>query len=307
MEFSHKPVLLEETISSLNINPCGVYVDGTAGGGGHSIEILKRLTTGVLISIDQDPDAIQAVTERLKDFKNSVICKSNFSNMVSVVNGLGYSGVDGILLDIGVSSKQLDTPERGFSFHTDAPLDMRMSQSGTSAYDLVNQLSSQELARIIFLYGEEKCSRSIASAIVKQREISPIKTTLELSEVIKNAVPAAVRREGHPARKTFQALRIAVNGELDRLTEGLDAGFSLLNKGGRLSVITFHSLEDRIVKKKMASWCVGCTCPKDFPICVCGNTPKGRLALRKPVTASDTELQENPRSRSAKLRAIEKL
>lgn len=307
MEFSHKPVLLEETIASLNINPEGVYIDGTAGGGGHSYEILKRLTTGTLVSIDRDPDAIATVTERFKDFKNSVICMAKFSDMVSVVNSKGITEADGVMLDIGVSSRQLDTPERGFSFHTDAPLDMRMSQSGTSAGDLVNTLPASELSKIIFMYGEDKFARAIANAIVKQREISPINTTLELAEVIKGAVPAAVRREGHPARKTFQALRIAVNGELDELSAGLEGAFSLLKKGGRLSVITFHSLEDRIVKKTMASWCKGCTCPKDFPVCVCGNKPKGRLVFRKPITAGDIELQQNPRSRSAKLRAIEKL
>ena len=304
MNFSHKPVLLEETIDALNIKPDGIYVDGTAGGGGHSSEILKRLSpNGRLISIDQDPDAIEAVTERFKDYKNSIICKGNFSDVVSIVNGLGIESIDGIMLDIGVSSRQLDTPERGFSFHYDAPLDMRMSQSGASAYDLVNQLSYEQLVKIISRYGEERITR----AIIREREKQPIATTLQLAEIIKAAVPAAKRREGHPARQTFQALRIAVNGELDRLEEGLQGGFELLKPGGRMAVITFHSLEDRIVKRAMAKWCTGCTCPKDFPVCVCGNKPKAELALRKPAEASEKELSENPRARSARLRAVTKL
>ncbi len=308
MIFSHKPVLLDETINSLNINPDGIYVDGTAGGGGHSYEILKRLSKkGKLISIDQDPDAIATVTERFKDFENSIICKGNFSDVVSIVNELGISGIDGIMLDIGVSSRQLDTPERGFSFHHDAPLDMRMSQSGVSAYDLVNDLPYEGLVKIISQYGEEKFAKQITRAIIREREKAPVETTVQLAEIIKSAVPAAKRREGHPARQTFQALRIAVNGELDRLKEGLSGGFELLNPGGRMSIITFHSLEDRIVKKTMASWCVGCTCPKDFPVCVCGNKPKAELVFRKPVEASEQELSENPRARSARLRAITKL
>ncbi len=308
MNFSHKPVLLEETIDALNIKPDGIYVDGTAGGGGHSSEILKRLSpNGRLISIDQDPDAIEAVTERLKDYKNSIICKGNFSDVVSIVNGLGIESIDGIMLDIGVSSRQLDTPERGFSFHYDAPLDMRMSQSGASAYDLVNQLSYEQLVKIISRYGEERFAKQITRAIIRERENQPIATTLQLAEIIKAAVPAAKRREGHPARQTFQALRIAVNGELDRLEEGLQGGFELLKPGGRMAVITFHSLEDRIVKRAMAKWCTGCTCPKDFPVCVCGNKPKAELALRKPAEASEKELSENPRARSARLRAVTKL
>ena len=308
MNFSHKPVLLEETIDALNIKPDGIYVDGTAGGGGHSSEILKRLSpNGRLISIDQDPDAIEAVTERLKDYKNSIICKGNFSDVVSIVKSLGIESIDGIMLDIGVSSRQLDTPERGFSFHYDAPLDMRMSQSGASAYDLVNQLSYEQLVKIISRYGEERFAKQITRAIIREREKQPIATTLQLAEIIKAAVPAAKRREGHPARQTFQALRIAVNGELDRLEEGLQGGFELLKPGGRMAVITFHSLEDRIVKKAMAKWCRGCTCPKDFPVCVCGNKPKAELALRKPAEASEKELSENPRARSARLRAVTKL
>lgn len=308
MTFSHKPVLLNETIESLNINPDGIYVDGTAGGGGHSYEILKRLSPkGRLISIDQDPDAIQTVTERFKDFNNSIICRGNFSDVVSIVNGLGISEIDGIMLDIGVSSRQLDTPERGFSFHYDAPLDMRMSQAGVSAYDLVNDLPYEGLVKIISHYGEEKFAKQITRAIIREREKAPVKTTIQLAEIIKSAVPASRRREGHPARQTFQALRIAVNGELDRLKEGLDGGFQLLRPQGRMSIITFHSLEDRIVKKTMAQWCMGCTCPKDFPVCICGNKPKAELIFRKPVEASQQELNENPRARSARLRSIKKL
>ncbi|MEE1057087.1 MAG: 16S rRNA (cytosine(1402)-N(4))-methyltransferase RsmH [Acutalibacteraceae bacterium] len=308
MIFSHIPVLRDETINALNINPDGIYVDGTAGGGGHSYEILKRLSSkGRLISIDQDPDAITTVTERFKDFENSIICKGNFADVVNIVNGLGIEAIDGIMLDIGVSSRQLDTPERGFSFHNDAPLDMRMSQSGVSAGDLVNNLPYEELIKIISRYGEEKFAKQITRAIIREREKAPVKTTLQLAEIIKGAVPAAKRREGHPARQTFQALRIAVNGELDRLTEGLQGGFELLKPGGRMAIITFHSLEDRIVKKTMAQWCEGCTCPKDFPVCVCGNKPKAELVFRRPVEASSKELEENPRSRSAKLRAITKL
>lgn len=308
MAFSHIPVLLNEAVEALNIKPNGIYIDGTAGGGGHSAEILKRLgPDGRLISIDQDPTAIAAVKKRFQDDNRSVIVQSNFSRMAQAAEDLSIESVDGVLLDIGVSSVQLDTPERGFSFHYDAPLDMRMSQSGKSAADLVNNLSYSELARIISLYGEEKFASRIASNIVKYREKERIETTLQLAEIIKEAVPAAKRRDGHPARKTFQALRIAVNGELDRLEEGLDAAFSLLAPNGRLAVITFHSLEDRITKQKMASWCTGCTCPKDFPVCVCGKKPKGRLVFRKPVEASLEELNKNPRSRSAKLRCFEKM
>ncbi len=307
MSFSHIPVLLSETINGLNINENGIYVDGTAGGGGHSAEILSHLKDGKLISIDQDPDAIRHVKERFKDNPNSLIIKGNFGDMKELLNARGIYCVDGVMLDIGVSSHQLDTSERGFSFHEDAPLDMRMSQSGESAADLVNSLSYAELARIINNYGEEKFASSIAKNIVKAREEKRIETTLELAEIIKNSVPQKVRRDGHPARKTFQALRIAVNRELDVLEKGLDGAFELLSKGGRLAVITFHSLEDRIVKQKMASWCTGCTCPKDFPVCVCGNKPKAKLVNRKPIVANELELQQNVRSRSAKLRVCEKL
>ena len=307
MEFSHTPVLLRETIDGLNIRANGIYVDGTAGGGGHSSEILKKLKTGKLISIDQDPDAIATVTQRFKDNENSIVIKGNFSDMKELLNCRGICRVDGVLLDIGVSSHQLDTAERGFSFHEDAPLDMRMSQSGKTAADLVNNLSQKELSRIIYTYGEEKYADSISKSIVKYREEKPIETTFELAEIIRNSVPERVRRAGHPARKTFQALRIEVNHELDALEKGLDEAFGMLSEGGRLAVITFHSLEDRIVKQKMASWYQGCTCPKDFPVCVCGNKPKAKPITRKPVVANEQELSTNPRYRSAKLRICERI
>lgn len=308
MEFSHRPVLLDECIDALAIREDGVYVDGTAGGGGHSQEIAKRLITGRLIAIDQDPDAILAAGTRLSPYPQAKLVRSNFSRMAQVLQELGISKVDGVLLDIGVSSHQLDTPERGFSYHADAPLDMRMSQEGPSAKDLVNGLPERELSRILFEYGEERYARGIARAIVRRREEGPIETTGELVDAIKSGMPAAAKREqGHPARRTFQALRIEVNGELDRLKEGLVAAFSSLKVGGRLAVITFHSLEDRIVKRQYAAWCKGCTCPPDFPVCVCGKTPQGKLYTRKPIEAGEQELEENPRSRSAKLRVIEKI
>lgn len=307
MKFSHIPVLLEETIAGLNIKPDGIYVDGTAGGGGHSSEILKRLKNGRLFSIDQDPDAIQTVTERFRDNPNSVILQGNFSDMKELLEEKQVYAVDGVLLDIGVSSHQLDTAERGFSFHDDAPLDMRMSQKGETAADLVNNLSFEELSKIIYTYGEEKYAGSIARAIIKEREISPVETTSRLAEIIKSSVPQKVRRDGHPARKTFQALRIAVNHELEALEKGLDEAFEILKPRGRLAVITFHSLEDRIVKHKMADWFQGCTCPKDFPVCVCGNKPKAKAVTKKPIIANLQELNQNPRSRSAKLRICEKI
>ncbi len=308
MEFHHKPVLFEETISSLAIRPEGIYIDGTMGGGGHSEAILQKLTTGKLLSIDQDPDAIAAAGERLRKYPQSIRVKGNFAQMGELAKAQGIDAVDGVLLDIGVSSYQLDTPERGFSYHHDAPLDMRMSQEGPSAKDLVNTLGEQELAEIIFRYGEDRSARRIAQGICQARESAPIETTAQLAEIIKASVPAAVRRaEGHPARKTFQALRIAVNGELDRLQEGLEAGFDLLKPGGRFAVITFHSLEDRIVKQKMNDWCQGCICPKDFPVCVCGRKPKGKLVYKKGLAPSERDIEENPRARSARLRVIEKL
>lgn len=307
MEFKHISVLLSESIEGLNIKPQGIYVDGTAGGGGHSSEILKHLDGGMLYSIDRDPDAIQTVTERFKDEPCSTIVKGRFGDMKELLFDLGVEKVDGVLLDIGVSSHQLDTAERGFSFHEDAPLDMRMSQEGKTAAELVNTLPYAEIARIIGTYGEDKFASSIARAIIKYREQKEIVTTLELAEIIKNAVPQRVRREGHPARQTFQAFRIAVNDEFGELERGLDSAFEMLRPGGRLAVITFHSIEDRITKQRMQKWCTGCTCPPDFPVCVCGKKPRAKLISRKPIVASEEELAVNQRSRSAKLRICEKL
>ena len=307
MDFSHKPVLLEEAIEGLAIKENGIYVDGTAGGGGHSSEILKRLRGGTLISIDRDPDAIQTLTKRFAKNENSIIVKGNYGDMRELLAQRKLYRVDGVLLDIGVSSHQLDTAERGFSFHEDAPLDMRMSQKGTTAAELVNTLPYEGLRRILFEYGEEKYAGSIAKGIIAAREQKPLETTFELAEIVKANVPQKVRRDGHPARKTFQAIRIAVNDELGELSRGLENASELLDSGGRLAVITFHSLEDRIVKQQMAQWCRGCTCPKDFPVCVCGNTPKAKLVNKKPVCANETELAENPRARSAKLRICEKI
>lgn len=306
MEFNHKSVLLGETIDSLNIKPDGIYVDGTAGGAGHSREIAKRLKEGRLIALDRDPDAVAVATERLTGF-NATVVNCNFSEMREALENLGIYKVDGILLDLGVSSYQLDNGERGFSYHKEAPLDMRMSKQGRTAADLVNTLSRDELCRIFRDYGEEKFAYKIAGEIVKFREIKPIATTTELADIIASAVPAAARRDGHPARKCFQALRIEVNGELQSLADTLDTAFDLLNEDGVLSIITFHSLEDRMVKQKYKEYCTGCTCPPDFPVCVCGKTPRGSLVTRKPVVATEQELKENPRSRSAKLRAIRKL
>lgn len=308
MEFVHKSVLLNETIEGLGIKPNGIYVDGTAGGGGHSYEIAKRLSkNGRLIAIDQDPDAIKAASQRLKEFDNVTVVRNNFGNIKEVLFELGVTGVDGVLLDIGVSSWQLDSPERGFSYHYDAPLDMRMSQEGISAYDIVNESAPSELLRILIQYGEEKFAKNIVRGIINTRETAPIKTTLELAEIVKNAYPAKARQKAHPARKTFQALRIAVNGELDRLREGLDNAFDVLNPEGRLAVITFHSLEDGIVKQTMKKWCEGCTCPPEFPVCVCGKKPKAQLVNRRPIEPSQEELEENNRARSARLRICEKV
>jgi 16S rRNA (cytosine1402-N4)-methyltransferase len=307
MDFSHISVLRDETINSLNIKPDGIYVDGTLGGGGHSEEILKRLTTGKLIGIDQDPDALKAAGERLKEYKNFISVKGNFRDIKNILNNLGISKVDGVLLDIGVSSFQLDSADRGFSYHSEAPLDMRMSKSGLSAEDVVNDYSKEELSNIFFKYGEEKFSRKIAEAIVNQREIKRITNTLQLADIISSAVPAKSRRDGHPARKVFQAIRIEVNNELSALEEGIDGAFDLLNKDGILSIITFHSLEDRIVKEKFRDFATGCTCPKDFPVCICGKTPKGELVTRKGIKPTEKEIKENKRSRSATLRSIKKL
>lgn len=306
MEFVHKSVLYDEVIESLNIRPNCIYVDGTAGGAGHSKGIAEKLDKGFLYALDRDPDAIATATKRLEGLPAKVI-KTNFMYMDEVLNDEGISGVDGILLDLGVSSFQLDTAERGFSYHKEAPLDMRMSKDGTSASDIVNNYSVGELAEIFTKYGEEKFSYRIAQSIVRERETTPITTTTQLAEIIASSVPAFARRDGHPARKCFQALRIAVNGELESLEAAIGKAFDLLNKDGVLSIITFHSLEDRIVKLKFKEFCTGCTCPSDFPICVCGKTPRGELVNRKPITATQRELDENPRSRSATLRSIRKL
>ena len=303
MEFKHISVLLNECIESLNIKPDGIYIDGTVGGAGHSKEIAKRLKNGLLLGFDQDPDAIQVASERLNGLPARLV-NCNFALMDTVAREQGIEGVDGILLDLGVSSYQLDTAERGFSYHKDAPLDMRMSKNGISAKDIVNSFSVKELSDIFIRFGEEKFSRRIAERIVEEREKEEIVSTLQLAEIIAAAVPAAARRDGHPARKCFQALRIAVNGELDVLQETLDKAFDLLNKDGVLAIITFHSLEDRIVKQKFKEFTTGCTCPPDFPVCVCGKTPKGRLLTRKPIEPTPEELKDNPRSRSAKLRVI---
>ena len=307
MEFVHIPVMLSEAVDGLDIRPDGIYVDGTAGGGGHSAAVLERLTTGRLYSIDQDPEAIATVTERFRNEPCSVIVRGNFGDMKELLNEKGVEKVDGVLLDIGVSSHQLDDGSRGFSYHEAAPLDMRMSMEGPTAADFVNNTELGELSRIISLYGEEKYAYSIAKGIVRYREKKPVETTLELAEIVKENVPQKVRRDGHPARKTFQAIRIAVNRELEVLEKGLESAFDLLDKGGRLCVITFHSLEDRTVKQFMKEKAEGCTCPKDFPVCVCGKTPKAKIITRKPIVPTNEELENNPRARSAKLRILEKL
>ena len=306
MGFSHFSVMLDECINGLDIKPNGIYIDGTCGGAGHSKEIAKRLTEGgMLIGIDRDPDAVAAASERLAPY-NAKVLKGNFSDMKALAAGEGISEVDGILLDLGVSSHQLDTLERGFSYHGDAPLDMRMSQEGISAKDIVNTYSYEELSRILWEYGEEKFSRRIADNIVKQRENAPIETTGQLADIVCSSYPAKFRREKNPCKKTFQAIRIAVNCELDELNRALDDGFDMLKIGGRFCIITFHSLEDRIVKQRFASFCTGCTCPPDFPQCVCGKKPRGKLVNRKPIEAKEKELERNNRSRSAKLRIIER-
>ncbi|MBR3594499.1 MAG: 16S rRNA (cytosine(1402)-N(4))-methyltransferase RsmH [Clostridia bacterium] len=306
MEFNHISVMLNEAVSALNIKPDGIYVDGTAGGAGHSKEIAKRLSTGCLLALDRDPDAIAVATERLSGLPAKVL-RHNFSEIEEVLAEEGIEKFDGLLLDLGVSSHQLDTAERGFSFHNDAPLDMRMSQEGISAADIVNEMSEEELSKIFFDYGEEKFARKIASSIVRERQNGRIETTLQLADIISNSVPAAYKRNGHPARKCFQAIRIAVNGELDCIETTINSAFEHLNVGGRIAIITFHSLEDRIVKRCFSELCKGCVCPPDIPICVCGRTPKGQLVSRKPIQPSDEELKINQRSRSAKLRVIEKI
>lgn len=307
MEFNHISVLLEESVNALNIKPDGIYVDCTAGGGGHSAAVLEHLNeNGKMYLFDRDPDAIETVTKRFENDKRVTVIHSNFSEIKSVLTELGVNGVDGIIADLGVSSHQLDTAERGFSFHQDAPLDMRMSKVGRSAEDVVNNYSQKELFDIINKYGEEKFASSVAKTIVEAREKSPIKTTLRLAEIVSDAIPAKFRRNGHPARKTFQAIRIEVNAELTVLENTLPDMFEMLNDGGVLAIITFHSLEDRIVKDYFKTLKEGCTCPKDFPVCVCGKKPKA-IVKSAGVTAQKKELNENNRSRSAKLRTAVKL
>ena len=309
MEYTHKPVLLEECIQALNIRPDGVYVDGTLGRAGHSMEIARRLTTGRLICIDRDQAAIDAARARLAPWLDHVtLVHSNFSELGEVLSAAGVNGADGMLFDLGVSSPQLDDASRGFSYMQDAPLDMRMDTAASlSAYEVVNAWSQEELRRILYEYGEERYAPAIAKAIVRARETAPVQTTLELVEIIKSAMPpAALREKQHPAKRSFQAIRIAVNGELDALPPMLRAAVDGLNPGGRLAVITFHSLEDRIVKRTLADLARGCTCPPDFPVCVCGKKPRVRLLNRKPITAGGAELAGNPRARSAKLRTAEK-
>ncbi len=307
MEFSHIPVLLDECINGLDIRPDGIYVDGTAGGAGHSSAIAARLgENGRLIALDRDPDAVKTASERLSVYPNAQVIHSNYSQMRDVLDDLGIDLVDGILMDLGVSSYQLDEESRGFSYHSDAPLDMRMSKEGMSAADVVNTYSESEIARILFEYGEEKFSRRIASNIIRARENAPIETTLQLADIVRDSVPQKARRDKNPCKKTFQAIRIAVNGEFEHLSKGLEEAFFSLKPGGRLAVITFHSLEDRIVKQKFAGWCKGCICPPDFPQCVCGHKPKGTLVNRKPIEAEEKEVERNNRSRSAKLRIIER-
>lgn len=306
MEFSHISVLLKETVDGAFSATDGIYADLTTGGGGHSLELAKRLDGGRLICFDQDKEALEAAGERLKGYPVTFV-RRNFCELKQTLEELGIPALDGIIADLGVSSHQLDTAERGFSFHADAPLDMRMSGEGLSARDVVNEYSEEDIARILFSYGEEKFGNRIARGIVNARLSAPIETTGQLAEIIKESVPAAYRREKNPCRKSFQAIRIEVNHELDVLETALADGFSSLKVGGRMSVITFHSLEDRIVKNRFREFCTGCTCPPEFPVCVCGRKPMGRLVDKKPITASTEELAANPRSRSAKLRVIEKL
>ncbi len=305
-QFSHTTVLLKETVDGAFTDPKGIYADLTTGGGGHSLELAGRLDGGRLVCFDQDEEAIAAAGERLKGLPVTLI-KRNFCELGEVLDELGIEALDGIIADLGVSSHQLDAVERGFSFHADAPLDMRMSREGLSARDVVNEYSFEELRRILYEYGEEKFAPKIADGIVKARAATPIETTGELAEIIKRSVPAAYRREKNPCRKSFQAIRIEVNHELDVLETALSVGFERLKVGGRMAVITFHSLEDRIVKNRFREFCTGCICPPEFPVCVCGRLPRGRTLFKKPVTASEEELAANPRSRSAKLRVIEKI
>ena len=308
MDFSHISVLYNETLDALDIKPDGIYIDCTCGGAGHSRGLLERLgENGRLIAIDQDPEAIEVIKERIGSDKRVAIVHDNFSNLRQIISLLEVGRVDGIMADLGVSSHQLDTAERGFSFHSDAPLDMRMSKEGMSAYDVVNTYDERDIMRILRDYGEEKFAQRIARSIVSYRQTKPIETTLELADIIKDAIPAATRRSGgHPAKRSFQAIRIEVNGELQKLQDTLDDMFDALNVGGRLAIITFHSLEDRIVKKAFQNYCKGCECPPQTPVCICGKTPDGKLPFKK-KTASAEELENNMRSRSATLRSVEKI
>lgn len=308
--FNHKSVLLEECLQGLNIKPDGIYVDGTLGGAGHSSRIAAQLTTGRLIGVDRDQVALQAAGERLAPFGERVtLVHSNFQEIAKILRDLDIPGVDGILLDLGVSSPQLDDGERGFSYMADAPLDMRMDRStGITAYDVVNGWSREELRRILYDYGEERYAPQIASAIERRRNQKPVETTLELVDIIRSAMPPqALREKQHPAKRSFQAIRIAVNDELGAVEKVMKDAIPCLNPGGRLAVITFHSLEDRIVKSAMQAKAKGCTCPPEFPVCVCGKKPEVKIISRKPITSTEEELEENPRARSAKLRVCEKL
>ena len=310
IEFSHYSVLLSECMNGLDIKPDGTYVDGTAGGAGHSSEIARRLDTGRLIAIDQDETAVAVATQRLNTLgKNTTVVRNNFCEIASVCKELSVDGIDGVLLDLGVSSYQLDTAERGFSYSADAPLDMRMdNRKALNAHTVVKTYSEQALKKILFDYGEERFAPQIAAAIVREREKRVIESTAELSDIIKYAIPSAAREGGHhPAKRSFQAIRIEVNAELDVIEPAIRDAVALLNKGGRIAIITFHSLEDRMVKQTFASLASGCTCPKDFPICVCGNKPKVKIITKKPILPTKEELEINPRSRSAKLRVAEKL
>ena len=310
LSYGHRPVLLEECLEALAIRPDGVYVDGTLGRAGHSLEIARRLTTGRLIGIDRDETAIAAARERLRDYMDHVtLVHSNFDRIGAILEELNISGADGMLFDLGVSSPQLDDAQRGFSYMHDAPLDMRMDRTAAlDAHQVVNRWPYEELRRILYEYGEERYAPAIAKGICRARETAPIETTLQLVDVIKSAMPPqALREKQHPAKRSFQAIRIAVNGELDALPPMLHAAAEHLNTGGRLAVISFHSLEDRIIKKTMQELATGCTCPPNFPVCVCGKTPKMKLISRKPITPGEGELTENPRARSAKLRVAEKL
>lgn len=309
MEFSHKSVLLDECIENLAIKPDGIYLDGTLGGAGHSYEIAKRLTTGRLIGVDRDAVALQAARERLAPFADRVMTvHSNFSALDTILDDLGIDAVDGMLFDLGVSSPQLDDAQRGFSYMADAPLDMRMNrEDALTAYDVVNTWEQEDLRRILYEYGEERYAPQIAAAISRKREEKPIETTLQLVDVIRGAMPPqALREKQHPAKRSFQAIRIAVNDELGAVGKLMKTAFRRLNPGGRLCVITFHSLEDRIVKSEMQQAARGCTCPPEFPVCVCGKKPIIRIVSKKPIRSCEAELNENPRARSAKLRVAEK-